>query len=185
MGDKMSKTKRLFYFSTLAIFILSFFSHYLYKWSSYSSFIGAFSTINESIFQHLKMFIYPTIFYYLVTFIIFYKRYDIDAKRYFIAIAITIIVTSFIVSGSYYLFKFGFNIENMFIDISSLIIGLFISSIISNKIYYSFKIIRYSGYASLLFAILLIVTITYFQVNPIKVDFFYDNQNKTYYEVKS
>lgn len=179
----MNKIKKLFYFSTIIIFMLSFFSHYLYKWSNYSYFIGVFACVNESIFQHLKMFIYPTIFYYLITFIIFYKRYNIDAKRYFIAIAITIIVTSFIITGSYYMLKYGFNLENMFIDISLLIIGLFISCIISSKIYFTSKVIKNSTYISLALVIVLVFTITYFQTNPIKVDFFYDNKNKTYYEV--
>ena len=177
------KINRLFYFSTIVIFGLSSISHFAYKWSGYNDFIGAFTPTNESIFQHIKMIFYTITLYYFITYIIFSKKYDIDGKRYFLAPLITIFLTSFIVVANYYMFKNGFNIDSMFIDISSLIIGLLLSSFISKHIYHIKNITRFSGYASLFAIFVLSITITFFQLNPLRVDFFYDNENHTYYEV--
>ena len=181
--DYLKKINKLFYFSSFIIFGLSILSHFAYKWSGFNNFLGAFVPTNESIFQHVKMYFYPTVLYYFITFLLFSSKYEIDAKRYFIPPLITMILTTFIVVGNYYVFRNGFNIDSMIIDISLLFIGLLLSSFLCKHVYNMKKVMRFSGYASLLLIFALAVTMTYFQINPRHVDFFYDNENKTYHEV--
>ena len=174
------KERFLIYIGALVIFLLSVLSHNMYKWTNYNDFIGIFTPTNESIFQHLKIIIYPTIFYYLITYLIFNRRYEISANKWFLSALITIVVTSIVVIAMYYTFHFGFEIESMFVDISSLVIGLIASSFICAHIYRFKENIRFSYIASLLLIIGIAILTSYYDVNPSHVDLFYDHQNNTY-----
>lgn len=181
--ENAKKINLLFYLSTIFIFLLSVLSHFAFKWSGYSNFVGFFAPTNESVFQHLKMFFYPIVLYYLISFLIFAQKYNINPNKYFLAPLITVIATSFIVVGTYYTFNYGFNISSLIVDISSLFIGLLISSIISVNIYKHNKLVKIPGVVSLIFVFVLAIGVTYLDTNPQKNDLFYDHENETYLRV--
>lgn len=182
--EKRRKINILFYISSVIIFILSSLSHFLYKWSNYNDFIGIFAPTNESVFQHLKMFFYPTIIYYFVTYFLFVKKYDISANKWYLCPLITVVFTSVVVVCSYYVFRYALNVESMFIDISSLFIGLFTSSLICKHIYNRKKIVKFPSYVTIVLILILTISVAYYDSNPKNVDLFYDNENKTYFEAK-
>jgi len=187
MGVSMERRKKvniLFYASSFVIFGLSALSHFLYKWSGYNGFVGIFAPTNESVFQHLKMFFYPTVLYYFIVFFVFGKKYDMNANKWYIAPLITVLLTSSIVVSMYYTTRFGFNVESMFIDIVSLFLGLFISSIICKSIYKNKRTINFPSYVSVVILLIMTISVAYYDANPKEVDLFYDHQNNTYYEVK-
>lgn len=177
------KERILIYIGVVVIFLLATLSHNLYKWTNYNDFIGIFTPTNESIFQHLKIIIYPTIFYYLIAYLIFNNKYEIVANKWFLCALITIVLTSLVVIGMYYTFHYGFEIESMIIDIMSLVIGLAISSLICAHIYRFKENIKFSYIASLILIIFIAITTSYYDVNPSHVDLFYDHQNHTYERV--
>lgn len=79
----MKRTTYVISASSLAIFALCVIFHYIYKWSGYNEIIGAIAPIiNESIFQHIKMTFIPIILYYLITYIIFRKKYIINQDKW-------------------------------------------------------------------------------------------------------
>lgn len=177
---KNEKSIRLaFFLSSIFIFLLSTLSHFAFKWSNYNDFVGFFAPTNESVFQHLKMFFYPIILYYLITFLIFSQKWDIHPNQWFLAPLLSILITSFIVTGTYYMFQYGLNIESMAVDILSLAIGLIVSSIVSYRIYKYNKSLRLPGVISLIFILVLAIGVTYLDTNPQQTDLFYDHENKT------
>lgn len=178
--ENTKKIKRLFILSSFVIFILSTLLHFSYKWSNENPFVGFFAPINESIFQHIKMFVFPTIIYYLITYLLFYKKYEIEFKKYFSSILLTIIVTSVSILFFYYVFKHALSISSMIIDISSFIIGLFISSFLSYKMYIKSKMNNFYFLINLSFSIYVVAMIYYLNYNPIHVDLFLDHETNTY-----
>lgn len=176
----IKKTNFLFILSSFVIFILSTLLHFSYKWSNYNDIIGFFAPINESIFQHLKMFVFPTLIYYVITFIIFNKKYNLDYKRYLLSILITIILTSISILFFYYVLKYGFNISNMFIDIFSFVIGLFLSSMLSLHIYLHKEISSFYFLVYMILLVYILLLIYYLNYNPIKIDLFFDHSSNSY-----
>lgn len=46
-------------FSIIFVSILGTLLHFVFKWSNYNPFVGAFSAVNESTWEHLKLLFYP------------------------------------------------------------------------------------------------------------------------------
>lgn len=181
--EKAKKANIIIYLSNIGIMILSTISHFLFKWSNYNYLIAYISPTNESIFQHIKMFSYTTILYYFITYLIFARRYKLRPQKWIMFPLITIIITSIFVVSSYYVFKYALNYSSMGLDLLSFILGLFVSSLICKRYYKNEKFKSIPTVLSLTFTFMLIISLVYFDVNPAKVDLFYDNENKTYEKV--
>ncbi len=55
----MQKIKKFEIISTIFIMILGTLLHFLFEWSHYNPFIGSFSAVNESTWEHLKILFFP------------------------------------------------------------------------------------------------------------------------------
>ena len=108
-----------------------------------------------------------------------------NANKWYLFPLITVIFTSLTIVSSYYVFRYAFNIESMFLDISSLFVGLFISSLICKHIYNKKRIIKFPSYISVVLILILTISVAYYDSNPKNIDLFYDKENKTYFEVRS
>lgn len=65
-GLMKSINKRLLFYTITGFFfvsILGALSHFFYEWSDSNKLIGFFSPVNESVWEHMKLFIFPMILY--------------------------------------------------------------------------------------------------------------------------
>ena len=170
--------------SSIVIFLLCTLFHFLYKWSGYNKIVGIIAPTNESIFQHIKMIFVPIMLYYLIAFLIFKNKVNMDVNKWAVYPLITFAVTSAIVVLLYYTLNYGFNIESMFLDILTLLIGLVASSIICIRLETSNINFQIPYYISIIVLIVIFGLLVYFNFFPLEINFFYDKENKTYYEVK-
>lgn len=157
-------------------FILCFFIHNLY--TNHPSFITSIiAPVNESIFEHMKLFLTSlsviTIFDYLI-----FKYKKIDFNNIFLNLFLSIIF-----SIVFYLLifipiynKFG---ENFIFSIILLFITLSLSQVISYFIY-NFKKYNILNYISLILVIILFIIFTYLSYNPIYNYLFFDDTNDKY-----
>ena len=157
-------------------FLLCFFIHNLY--SNHPSILTSIiSPVNESIFEHMKLFLTSlsiiTIFDYFV-----FKYKKINYNNIFLNLFLTIIF-----SIIFYLLifvpiynKFG---ENFIFTIILLFITLCLSQVLS---YFIYKLKKYNllNYISLVFIIILFITFTYLSYNPIYNYLFFDDLNNKY-----
>jgi len=104
--------------------------HFLYKFSNKNKVVGYFFSTNESLWQHIKLGITPIVLWTIVEFLTFNYKYLFIVK--FISIFIFIIV----LLSLYYLYKFIFKKNILFLDILIFYISLSISFIISIKLLY-------------------------------------------------
>ncbi len=163
-------------FDTFISFILCFFIHNLYK--NHPCFITSIlSPVNESIFEHMKLFITSLSIITLFDFLIF-KFKKINYNNIFLNLFI-----STLFSISFYLIifipfynKYG---ENFTFIIILLFITLLISQIIS---YYIYKLKKYNilNYISLFLMIFIYILFTYLSYNPIYNYLFFDYLNNKY-----
>jgi hypothetical protein len=100
MNNKISLLKFEF-ISTIFILIFGFLSHYLYDIFNQSIFIGIFSPINESVWEHQKLVFWPMTFFMVAEFI-FYGRH----KEGFVPIKVnSILLAMFINISLFYLYS--------------------------------------------------------------------------------
>lgn len=62
----MTKKQRLIFCITGAIFTIGFgaLSHFFYEWSGFNRAVGVFFAANESVWEHLKLAIFPTLIFF-------------------------------------------------------------------------------------------------------------------------
>lgn len=116
--------------------------------------------INESVFQHLKLFTYPI----LVTYLIFKnKRLSLSQTT------LTIYISQFLTLSIFYILKCGFSFESTFFDILLTFLSLYIANIIS---YYFFHNISINYYLCLILICLNIFILGIYTIYPLNYPIF-------------
>ena len=152
----------------------------MFKWTNYSPFFAFLAPINESLFQHAKMFFYPIVLYYFGVYILFSNKYQLNFKTWFFLPILVFLVTFVTVFGSYYFFLRVFNIESMIVDIASLFIGLVIGNLLSLRLYQKESAFLLSPSVCFLTIFCLSIIFTSWTTKPPKEEFFYDFEHQTY-----
>ena len=168
--------KKVKIFDIFLSFILCFLIHNLYN--KIPCFVTSiFSPVNESIIEHMKLFITSLTIISLFDYFIFkYKK--INYNNLFLSLFLTIFF-----SIVFYLIIFipiYNNIgENFIFSIVLLFITLFLSQLLSYFIY-NLKHYRYLNYISIILIIFIYVLFTYFSYNPIYNYLFFDVTKNKY-----
>lgn len=113
------------FFGFLFNIILGTIGHFLYDWSNKNKIIGFFFATDESTWQHLKLGITPILLWIIVELLTSNLNNIFFVK--FISILIFILTLLFL----YYLYKFIFKKNILFLDISIFYISLFVAYLIS------------------------------------------------------
>lgn len=163
MNKKIIIRTIVFYLITVIIGTLS---HFAFSKFNFDLFFKPIFPINESTFEHLKLFFYPFILTSIIEGLIYNEKLDyLIAKRGFI---ISFIMLFEIVYISIMTKIFGIN---TFINISSYYILMLISYIISFKLNNDSKVIKIGGYINIL---LWVIAFFYFTYYPLNTNIFID-----------
>lgn len=149
----------------LVMIILGSLSHFAYEYSQCSIIFKYLAPINESVFEHTKLFLIP--FFIIMFYQISVKNVD---NSFYLAKFISLLTMMVLVIVLYYGYTFFID-SNLIIDISififSSLIGVLVDNYLQTKDASIF--IRYLGIILLL---LLIITIIYLTNNPLNLDLF-------------
>lgn len=168
--------KKIKILDTFLAFLLCFPLHNLYK--IFPNFITSIiSPVNESIWEHMKLFLISLTIISILDYILF-KKFKIQYNNLFLNLFLTImfsIITYLIIFIPVYN-NIG---ENFIFSISLLFIVLLLSQILSYFIYNlsNYKIINK---LNILFIIIIYIVFIYLTYNPIYNYLFYDVLNEKY-----
>ena len=125
MNNKQIKNYQIF--SIIFVIILGTIFHFTYKLSGESPFVAWFSSVNESVFEHLKLIFFPM----LLTIIIGYFYVGKNAPSFLCAKTIGIIFAMGFIVICYFTYTgiLGYNIA--LVDIGSFFVATFIGEILS------------------------------------------------------
>lgn len=153
----------VFYLLTVIVGTLS---HFAFSKFNFPMFLKPIFPINESIFEHLKLFFYPFILFSIIEGIIYDEKLDyFIAKRGFIISFIMLFEIAYV---SIMTKIFG---SNAFINISSYYINILIAFLISYYLKKESKIIKIGGYINIF---LWLIVFFYFTSYPIDSYIFID-----------
>jgi len=147
--------------------IFSFINHFLYKWTNNCIILAPFVPINESVWEHGKLFFMPFLFYSIFEYFLFpNKKNFIFAKSLPLVICIPLMITLFYT----YTGIIGKNI--LIVDILISFIIIFIMNIISYNLVFAKKnkLTKLFAYIVIIIFLMLII-FTFF---PPKINLFLD-----------
>ena len=137
-------------FSVIFTWILGTILHFTYDWSNKNAIVGAFSAINESTWEHLKLLFFPM----LITTIIgyFYLKPKEEYKNFLCAKTIGILVALAFVIVFFYTYTGIIGTNFAILDIGVFFVGVFLGE------YKAYKLTnKISGCKNCLAAFILIV----------------------------
>ncbi len=82
----MSKLKKWLIFNIIFIIILGSLSHFIYEWSGYNKIIGIFVAVNESVWEHIKLAIFPALILMLIQYKSLSKNHNFFIAHFLINI---------------------------------------------------------------------------------------------------
>jgi len=155
-------------FSIILVSILGTILHFTFKWSNYNAFVAAFSSVNESTWEHLKLLFYPMLISTLIGYFYFSKNIsNFLCARLFAIISSMIFTVVFFYT---YTGILGTNIA--FLNIAT----FFIAVIIGEYISYRFLIsnLKCDSSKAIIAIIILFVLFVFFTYFPPKLGLFQD-----------
>ncbi|MDP3971121.1 MAG: DUF6512 family protein [bacterium] len=124
--------------------------HFTYAWSDYSPFVGLFSSVNESVWEHLKLGFTSLVIFSLIEFW-FIKK---DAQNFFLAKAVGILYLQLFIVIFFYGYTFLTGTEILLVDILSYIVGCIICQLVSFRILINKKLPESWNIAGMVFLFL-------------------------------
>ena len=168
--------KRAKIISSIGIFILCFIFHFVYELIP-CTLTAIFFSVNESIWEHVKLIFTSIIFYGIIDYIVLTK-FNIKFNNFFTALAISSISMIPIFLSLYLplFYKFG---PKMWVNIGVMSIAIIISQIISYNILKRKKCDLLNK-VSLVLIIVSYIVFAYLTYNPIKTKIFFDTEDEKY-----
>lgn len=171
---KLKKSQTIGFIFTL---IFGTILHFAYEWSGNSPFVGIFSAVNESTWEHLKMLFIPMILFGIVEYFIYGKNLDNFIQIRFLSILLgmaTIIVGFYTYSG-----VIGKNY--LVIDILLFIAAVFLAYFFSYKMLQTDKFTsEQSKWLAILGILLLVLLSVVFTFSPPHIKLFFDTETGLY-----
>ena len=161
-------------FSGIFVMILGTLLHFTYDWSGNNTFVAAFSAVNESTWEHLKLAFFPMFITLIIGYYIFSKTYP----NFFCSKAIGIIIAISFIVVFFYTYTGIIGTNYAFLDISSFFIAVILGELISFKRIVNNKKCN-KTILGLIIGILFICFILFTYIPP-KINLFKDPINNTY-----
>ena len=149
--------------------ILGTLLHFTYEWSGENLFIGSFSAVNESVWEHLKLLVFPMAIVSVIG-VFAIKKYS---KNYWLSQVFGIITAMLFVVIFFYTYTgiIGKNIA--ILDIGSFVVGIFLGEFVTYKILKSKKEYK-AEVPSVLLLIVIILSFIIFTIYPPIIPLFED-----------
>lgn len=167
---------KLEFLGLIFISILGTLQHFFYEWSNRLTLVGIFSPINESVWEHMKLILWPALLYSLFEGA-YLKGIPVGfytARLLGICSAIIVIIAMF------YSYTHFSHSSMLLLDILSFNIGIVVCQLIGCKIIPSNNISLLQDRLSYIGLIFLIIIFIIFTFCPPRVSLFKDPRNGTY-----
>ena len=161
-------------FSIIFVSILGTLFHFTFEWSNRNVFVGAFSAVNESTWEHLKLLFYPMLLLTIIGYFYIGKNMPafLCARVFGIVSAILFTIIFFYT----YTGILGTNIA--FLNVASFFIAIIIGEYISYRLMLSFY--QCDNSKALIFLVILLISFVFFTYFPPKIGLFKDPITQKY-----
>lgn len=117
------------------LFIIGSVMHFMYNIFGENPFVGLFAPINESIWEHSKMVLWPVILWWLLYYCFRGKRYQIDKNKWFTSALVALMTSLITMPLLYYFYTGAFGVELLWVDISILLFAVLFGQLLGLHTY--------------------------------------------------
>lgn len=108
--------------------------HFVYDWSGQSMVVGIFAPVNESIWEHQKLIVWPTLVWCFAGYLLKRKE-GVSASRWFSSCAVGLYAGPLFIISFYYTYTGALGIHSLVLDILSFILGVITAQLIMLHFY--------------------------------------------------
>lgn len=149
--------------------------HFTFEWFGRNIYVGLFSAVNESVWEHTKLFFFPVILFMVVEY--YYLR---NPKKLLWAKFVESVFGILFLISFYYTYTGVLGFESLFIDIGSFIFAAIIGKYISYKLLIKDKEPLTSPFILAISLIAIIIFFIYATFTPPPVSLFKETETNTY-----
>lgn len=165
----MSKLQKWQIGATAFCLVIGTLLHFTYELSGGNTFVAAFSAVNESTWEHLKLVFYPTLIFSIIEYIFIGK----STNNFFIAKTVAIIFEMSFIIIFFYTYTGIIGTNFAFLDISSFIAAIIIGEYVAYRIMVKKQIQNNTiKIIAIIIPIILLITFIFATYNPPMINLF-------------
>lgn len=136
MNDKsLSHPEKWIVIGIPILFIIGSITHFLYNILGESPIAGLFAPVNESIWEHSKMVLWPVILWWSLYYCFRGKQYGIDKNKWFGSALLALLTSLVAMPLLYYFYTGAFGVELLWVDILILLLALLFGQLLGLHTY--------------------------------------------------
>ena len=156
--------------SAILIGLVGSILHFLYGWLGEWPPIGIIAAVNESVWEHTKLAFIPLLIYWIR--LIFQLHNNHRWTNAALGGLMSIIIAIFLIPSIYYILKYGFDLEFLYLDIINFFFSIFIAQLVGSYIFKKYSPSPIIGILSIVLILLIFVFYTYVTFNPFNFPIF-------------
>ncbi|MBQ4347147.1 MAG: hypothetical protein IJC39_01710 [Firmicutes bacterium] len=153
----MKTLKRYELICMILVMALGTLLHFVYKWSGENAFVGIFGSVNESTWEHLKIFYWP----FLGCSVFEYFKLKNPGKGFFMSKAAALLVGMLVITASFYTYSGIIGTDISWINIAIFYIAVFFAYRFSQKVLSERRFSDKNSWGILIFAVFLVLFIVF------------------------
>lgn len=155
------------------IILIGSLSHFVYEWSNHNKIVAIFTSVNESVWEHIKLALTPSFLWLIIEIPFLYKNPNfIFAKL--VGISSMIILIPLL----YYGYKRVLKQEKLWLDILVFILSVFLGSVLTILVLVSNEVSFVVNYFSIVALIVIFICYLLFTLLPPNLFLFTDPKTK-------
>ncbi|MFC1899179.1 DUF6512 family protein [Chloroflexota bacterium] len=158
------------------VFLFGALLHFLFEWSSESSIVGLFASINESVWEHFKQGFWPMCLFAAIE----YRFLRVHVNNFLVAKAVAVYSIPIITGLVFYSYTAIIGEEILIVDILIFLVAIMIGQLTSYKIMVLPKLPKYTNMISIIFIIILASILILYSFYPPHLPIFLDGNTGTY-----
>ena len=182
MNLPLFEKRSIFWYELVGMFFvisLGTLLHFTFEWSGFQDFVGVFSAVNESVWEHLKIAFMPSILWLIIEYRYLYKR----TNNFFFAKALGIYSIMIIIPVIFYSYTI-FIEHNLTIDIVSFMFAIIVGQLVSYRMLTLTKLSKNLKLISIVALIILGLAFVVFTFYPPQIPLFQDPNTGEYGIIK-
>ncbi len=160
------------------LFFVGSVNHFMFELLGKLSFFAFFSPTNESVFEHMKLGLWPMFLYWLLYYLVNRKKHDIAPGLWFGGCLIAVLSSVLMIPLVFYFYTEGLGIHSMVLDIL-----LFFACVAAGQTlgFYYYKYAKGKGcFISMALIVLVLLSFCILTYFPLKLPIFQDPQTLSY-----
>lgn len=173
----VGKIERQILLGVPVLFLVGTLMHFLYGLSGEAFVVGLFAPVNESVWEHLKLVLWPMVLWWTVYYIRMGKQREIDAPTWFTAALSALVTAQVTIILLFYFYTGAFGVELLAADILIFFLAVLFGQLTGLRVYRRGSSVSWVVPLTLL--VILLAVFVVFALAPPNLPLFTDPVNGT------